>query len=90
MKQKEFLELLAKRSDIEKRELLKLCNEAKCLLLEVLSKGGKIELKDFGKIELKESKERLYRNPITKRLYYSNKKSYIKLKLFKKFKYMFA
>lgn len=90
MNKSELLEIVSKRTNISKRKLEEVLKQTKLLIAEVLNKGGKLEIKDFGKLEMKESNQRLYRNPITKRLYYSDKKRYVKLKLFKKFKYMFS
>ena len=88
MDKREFVEIIAKRSKTSKLKIEEIFKLSKDLILEVLNKGGKIDFRDFGKFEAFETKERLFRNPITKRLFYSSKKKYIKIKLFKNFKYM--
>lgn len=87
MNKRELVELIAKKSNMTKYSVEKVFTNAKEIFVEVLSKGGEINIKDFGKFEAKQSQERLFRNPITKKLFYAGGKKYLTLKLFKNFKY---
>ena len=87
MNKNELIEIIAKKSTLAKKEVEKVFEISKEVLVEVLSKGGEISLRHFGKFETKQTQERLYRNPITKKLFYAGGKKCLTIKLFKNFKY---
>ena len=88
MNKTEFIEIIAKRTQMPQSQINKIFKISKDTMIEVLNKGGVINLHNFGKIEMQETPKRLYRNPITKRLYYSGNKKIAKIRLFKNFKYI--
>ena len=79
--------LITKKSKVEKTKCERIFRIAREVLIEVLNKGGEVSVKEFGKFHTKQTQERLYRNPITRRQFYSSPKKQITLKLFKNFKY---
>lgn len=87
MNKNEMLDILSKRTQMSRLNIEKVLSETRSLLLEVLNKGGDVSFYGFGRFGTKERKERLCRNPLTKRLFYSSRKKYVTLKLFRKFKY---
>ena len=87
MNKKELFELLARKTNISENKVRTVMKELKNIIIEVLNKGGQININDFGKLTTKETKERICRNPITKRYIFCEKKRMISIKLFKNFKY---
>ena len=87
MNKREIVEIVSKRANMSNVYIEKVFSIVKDLFVEVLNKGGKIKLKGFGAMEVRESKERLFENMITKRRYYSGGKKYVKIKLYKNFKF---
>lgn len=87
MNKEELVKTIKKRTCLPLNHIQETIESLKELLVEVLNKGGEIKLKNFGVLTVCEKGERLYRNPITKRAFFSKKKKYVKIKLYKKFKY---
>lgn len=87
MKKTEFIEIVAKKSNVKKSVVEKIFFSSKDLIVEILNKNGKLSLSDFGKFEVYVKPERLRKNPITKRFYYSESKRYVKFKPFKSIKF---
>lgn len=87
MKKFEFIEIVAKKSDVKKSIVEKIFTSSKELIIEILNKNGKLSLNDFGKFEVCVKPEKLRKNPITKRFYYSESKKYVKFKPFKSIKF---
>lgn len=87
MKKTEFVEIIEKKSNVKKSVIEKIFACSKDLIIEILNKNGKISLSDFGKFEVCVKPERLRKNPITKRFYYSESKKFVKFKPFKSIKF---
>ena len=85
MNKQEFVEILAKRTNLSKAKCDLFLSTFKDTILEVCSKGGEIALRDFGKFSMKERKARKYLNPQTKRFYVAPPKRSIAFKSFGKF-----
>lgn len=87
MNKKELLAEISKRTNLPQSKISLIFDEIKGLIIEVVNKGGEVSLRDFGKFKAGEREERLCKNPITKRLFFSSRKKYIKFSPFKNFKY---
>ncbi len=87
MNKEELARLLSKKTKLPLVHITKTIDCLKDLLIEILNKGGEVKLRNFGVMSVHEKDEKLYRNPITKRPCFSKKKKYVKIKLYKNFKY---
>ena len=87
MNKNELLLVLSKRTKLPRSKVGLVFDEFKSIIIEVTNKGGEVSLRDFGKFKAEEMKERLYRNPITKKFFFSSKKKHIKFTPFKNFKF---
>lgn len=86
MNKTELIEVIAKRTALSKTKCSEVFNEFRRTIVEVLSKGEEISIKDFGKFKVTETKERKCINPITKRFYIVKPKKITTFKSFKNFK----
>ena len=77
--------LLSKRTNLSKEKCNQFLSTFKETILEVVSKGEEISLRDFGKFSLQERKSRKFINPQTKRFYMSAPKKLVTFKSFKNF-----
>lgn len=87
MRKIEFVEIIANKTKTNKNIVEKILFSSKELLIEILNKNGNISLSSFGKFVVCVKPEKLIKNPITKRFYYSESKKYVKFKPFKGIKY---
>ena len=85
MNKQEFVDVLAKRTNMPKAKCSLFLSTFKETVLEVCTKGGDVVLRDFGKFSMKERKARKYLNPQTKRFYMASPKRTIAFKSFGKF-----
>ncbi len=86
MNKAEFVELMAKKTDLPKSKCNLFLNEFKALILEVCSKGEQINLRNFGKFSMQEKAARKFLNPQTKRYYICAPKKVIDFKGYRNFK----
>lgn len=89
MNKQEVMTVLAKRTNLSKRNCEKVFDEFKNLILEACKKGEEICLRNFGSFKMLETKERRFMNPQTKRYYVCKPKKVIQFKGYKNFKYAF-
>ena len=87
MNKQEMIAELSKKADVSKVKCEKVIDEFKNLILEVCKKGEEINLRNFGRFKMQETKERKFINPQTKRYYISPPKKIISFKGYKNFKY---
>ena len=87
MNQKQLIEIVSKRSLIDKNIVVSVLKEMSLTIKDVLNKGGEVKLAGFGKFYTKQTKERFVLNPITKRYCYCDSKKKTVFKFFKNFKY---
>ena len=87
MNKQEMISVLAKKTDISKEKCERVIDEFKNLILEVCKKGEEINLRNFGRFKMQETKERKFINPQTKRYYVCPSKKIISFKGYKSFKY---
>lgn len=86
MNKTELIEVISKRTALSKAKCGEVFNEFKRTLVEVLSKGEEVSIKDFGRFRVTETKERKCINPITKRFYIVKPKKITTFKSYKNFK----
>ena len=70
MNKSELVDFLSNRTQLPKKKCDTFLNEFKVAILEVCSKGGQINIRNFGKFEMQERKARRIINPQTKRFYF--------------------
>ena len=87
MNKREMLTILSKKTSLSKQKCEKVIDEFKSLILEVCKKGEEINLRNFGRFKMLETKERKYINPQTHRYYVCKPKKIIQFKGYKNFKY---
>ena len=87
MNKTEFINILAKRAEISKSKCEKVLSEMQNTITEVLKKGDEVSIRNFGKFQVVERKERKCVNPVTKRFYMSKPKKITVFKGYKNFKY---
>lgn len=87
MNKSQFVEILAKRTNLSKSKCNQFIDEFKATILEVCSKGEVVKLRNFGKFSLQEKKMRKFINPQTKRYYFCKPKKIVSFKSFDNFKY---
>ena len=87
MNKTELVNLLASRTQMTKKNCNNLLDEFKTAILEVCSKGGNVNIRNFGKFSLQERKARKYLNPQTKRYYVCKAKKLVDFKGYNNFKY---
>lgn len=86
MNKAEFVELIAKKTNLPKSKCNLFLNEFKALILEVCSKGEQINLRNFGRFSMQEKAARKFLNPQTKRYYICAPKKVIDFKGYRNFK----
>ena len=89
MNKQEMMATLAKKTNLSKEKCEKVIDEFKKVILEVCGKGEEVNIRNFGRFKLQETKERKFTNPQTKRYYVSKPKKMIAFKSYKNFKYAF-
>lgn len=87
MNKSEFVEILAKRTNLSKSKCSLVIEEMRSAILEVCSKGEQVSIRNFGKFSLQEKGERKFLNPQTKRYYFCKPKKVVSFKSFDNFKY---
>ena len=87
MNKSELVDLLSSRTKMTKRNCDNFLNELKLAILEVCSKGGNVNIRNFGKFSLQERKARKFLNPQTKRYYVCKAKKLVNFKGYDNFKY---
>lgn len=87
MNKSEFVSIISSRTKMPKNRCNAMLDEIKDLILEVCSKGDKINIRNFGKFSLQERKARKFLNPQTKRYYICKPKKIIAFKGYDNFKY---
>ncbi len=87
MNKSEFVEVLAKRTNLSKSKCSLVIEEMRSAILEVCSKGEEVCIRNFGKFSLQEKGERKFLNPQTKRYYFCKPKKVVSFKSFDNFKY---
>lgn len=87
MNKQEMIAELSKKADVSKVKCEKVIDEFKNLILEVCKKGEEINLRNFGRFKMQETKERKFINPQTKRYYICPPKKIISFKSYKNFKF---
>ena len=87
MNKQEMISVLSKKTEVSKEKCERVIDEFKNLILEVCKKGEEINLRNFGRFKMQETKERKFINPQTKRYYISPPKKIISFKCYKNFKY---
>ena len=87
MNKSELIELMAKRTEISKSKCDRFLQEFKSAILEVCSKGGQINIRNFGRFSMQERKPRKFLNPQTRRYYICKGKRLISFKCHDNFKY---
>ena len=87
MNKQEMISVLSKKTEVPKEKCERVIDEFKNLILEVCKKGEEINLRNFGRFKMQETKERKFINPQTKRYYISPPKKIISFKSYKNFKY---
>ena len=65
MNKNQFINYLSKRLNTTIKNTQKYLNETKLLIIDILQKGEKLCLRDFGNFALVEKNERIYFNPQT-------------------------
>ena len=86
MNKSELVDLLSSRTKMTKRNCDNFLNELKLAILEVCSKGGNVNIRNFGKFSLQERKARKFLNPQTKRYYVCKVKKLVNFKGYDNFK----
>ena len=87
MNRKRLIEIVSKRTNIDSFIVDKICKGIKECFVDALNKGEEIKIAGFGKFTTKNTRERLVKNPITKRYLYCQAKKKVCFSFFKKFKY---
>lgn len=87
MNKAEFVEIISKRINLPKAKCNVFIDHFKELILEVCAKGESINLRNFGKFSMEQTKARKFLNPQTMRYYICQPKKMISFKGFKNFKY---
>lgn len=86
MNKTELIDIISKRTQLSKIKCEEVFKEFKKTIVEVLSKGEEVSIKNFGKFKVTETKERKCVNPITKRFYIVKPKKITTFKSYKNFK----
>ena len=87
MNKKMLIEIVSKRTNIDSFVVERVCRCIKESFIDALNKGEDIRIAGFGKFTTKNTRERLIKNPITKRYLYCQAKKKVCFSFFKKFKY---
>jgi DNA-binding protein HU-beta len=87
MNRSQFVEILAKRTNLPKNKCNLVLEELRNSILEICSKGEPVSIRNFGKFSLQERKSRRLLNPQTKRYYFCKPKKILLFKGFDNFKY---
>lgn len=87
MNKAELVDFLSNKTQMPKRKCDAFLNEFKSAILEVCSKGGRINIRNFGKFEMQERKSRKIINPQTKRFYFCKPRKIINFKGYDNFRY---
>jgi len=87
MNKAEFVNLISKKTSLPKSKCDLFLNEFKTLILEVCSKGESVNIRNFGRFSMEETRARKFLNPQTMRYYICAPKKMIEFKGFKNFKY---
>lgn len=87
MNKSQFVEVLAKRTNLPKSKCSLVIEQMRSAILEICSKGEIVTIRNFGKFSLQEKKSRKFLNPQTKRYYFCKPKKVINFKSFDNFKH---
>ena len=83
----EFVNLMSQRTNMPKTKCNNFLDEMKAAIIEICTKGEKVNIRNFGKFSMQERKARKFLNPQTKRYYMCKAKRMINFKGYNNFKY---
>ena len=61
----EFVELLAKRCEVSKKEATEMYDDVFCTLVDVISEGNEVAIPNLGRVKITERAARMANNPRT-------------------------